>query len=198
MKSLKSVAAAEREINNILTERNSFLSQMDKDGAAIAAALDGANTALAAAIDSDDLSEYSAAKARISALSDEKEFHEARCRKFNEQPLISAEKYNSLVSAIKHEYSEFLASARAELAAHSEAMSAIADNAAEIAGEANSVLKKLQEDIYQNADRTGHKNARGETFFMPGSSQNVSPAPVYEWGKSGVRRGEYGVYTGNH
>lgn len=103
--------------------------------------------------------------------------HSSLLNKLKEEPMISQAEYESMVSDVMAEIAKNVDEYKAEIVALVDKMADIRDAESEVLNRGNTLLKKLQHDLYRDADRTRdqagrmmnlqHENKRFDDFNIP-------------------------------
>ena len=171
MATLKAVTTVESNVKKILsdgvTETADLAEQVEKGSAAIAAA----NKAMEAATTAGDVKAYQKAKADRRDAADAKEMHEARLNALNNKPLISKADYEKAVADIYAEIAALDDQIKQRLAKLSDQMEAEALELQEAINKANEVLRRLQHEVYRDADRS--RSAKGVMMYLAHEEKKV-------------------------
>ena len=196
MSKLKTVETASAMINKILADRKREIEDLaelvEQDDEAIAKA----NEEMEAATASGNVKDYQAAKASRRDALDAKEMHESRLKTLNEKPLITKEEYEKTVAGILTEVAAQDDKTKQKLAILSDQMHAeglALDKAIE---EANETLKRLQHDVYRDADRSISEHS-GEVIYLHAEDRAYNQRDTFYWATRGVSTPQYERYTGN-
>lgn len=103
--------------------------------------------------------------------------HSNLLNKLKEEPVISRAEYESMVSDVLAAIAETVDGYKADIVALVDKMADIRDAESEVLNRGNTLLKKLQHDLYRDADRTRdqagrmmnlqHENKRFDDFNIP-------------------------------
>ena len=197
MEKLKIVSEVESRINRILKDRQAELDNLADLISADDTAILESEVAMDNATSAGDLSAYQKAKAnRVNAM-DGKEMHEKRLAALMKKPLISEAEYKKTIADICAEVAAIDDTAKQKLTALSDQMNSVALDLQAMLRNANSVLSRLQHEIYQDADRT--RNPKTDEV-IPIESENVCVNQAFfntvKWGRAGVSSAAYRLYTG--
>lgn len=151
---LKSVENANRRIEEIKKNRAKEEAEIAGKIQQAKEDMEKATGAIAAAVNSTDLTAYKRATAERDEARIKKEMYEARLDILKASALISEHEYNSLVSAIIDEVKGMEKTRAAEMAAISEQCAKAAAGLRSAQIDANKCLATLQHDVYRDADRT--------------------------------------------
>lgn len=194
MKELSAVIRAEELVTNTLANKEAETDRLhellEREDAEIAKA----NKAMEEATAEGDVKAYQKAKAFRQDVSDAKEMHEARLDTLEYRALIPKAEYEKTVSDIYAEVTALEDGVKQKLADLSNKMNDEALKLEEAVDRANSVLSRLQVDIYRNEDR--RKGKDGSTLVLPHETKQINKWETIHWGQRGVSSDQYMKYTG--
>ena len=150
---LKSVENANRRIEEIKKNRAKEEAEIAGKIQQAKEDMEKATGAIAAAVNSTDLTAYKRATAERDEARIKKEMYEARLDILKASALISETEYNNLVNAIIDEVKGMEKTKAAEMVAISEQCAKAAAGLRSAQKDANKCLATLQHDIYRDADR---------------------------------------------
>ena len=154
------VAEAREKIAAILTGRENVEQHIKEVMAADEAARQQAEDDVRKAVASSDLDAYQQAKKALQTAKDSKEMHTAWAETIQRTPAITSEEYDSLVSAIYKELDALEDATMQTVVKLADEMAAAGEQLKAAQNEANTVLEKLQHDVYKDADRRHSKDGR--------------------------------------
>ncbi len=192
MNKLTATLKIEEYVNTILTEREQKIADYTDLVNRADTAIEAANDAMdEAELSGDEKGYQDARRDRADAMAS-KELHQKRLARLLNEPLITQDNYESWVNSIYAEVADIDTQARGIIARQSVKMAHIADELKETFEKANEVLRRLQSDVYKDADRS--KNTSGEIMKLPHETKNVDKWDTFNWGKAGVSHYEYSKY----
>lgn len=154
------VAEAREKIAAILAGRENVEQHIKEVMAADEAARQQAEDDVRKAVASSDLDAYQQAKKALQTAKDSKEMHTAWAETIQSTPAITSEEYDSLVSAIYAELDALEDATMQTVVKLADEMAAAGEQLKAAQNEANTVLEKLQHDVYKDADRRHGKDGR--------------------------------------
>lgn len=158
--SKSAVVEAREKIEAILAGRRNSEKHVAEVLEADTAALQKAEEDVQKAVTSNDLDAYQKAKKELQTAKDSKELHTAWAETVKRTPAITSEEYDSLVSAIYAELDALEDATMQIVVKLADEMAAAGEQLKAAQNEANTVLEKLQHDIYKDADRRHSKDGR--------------------------------------
>ena len=179
---MKSVSLAKARIQELLDGREAEIASVKVKFEKASASVSAADREAEKAMQQGDIAAFKAATSKKSDAAEEKTMFAQRLDYLTTKPLISAEEYQTLVSAIFEEHREKKAGAKQRLAEMAEKMSAISEEFSALTKEANETLEKLQRDVYRNADRQKLKDGS----YMPNTQKRVDGSDVWHWGRIAI------------
>lgn len=190
---LQSVTKAEEMIQQILTDRehdvHDLNSQLEKDRAG----LKSAQAEMDDATIKGNLKAYQKAKADRRNYEDSIEMNTIRLNNLQASPLISDVVYANTVKEIFKEFAEVEAVSKQKTIDLAQQMYDEAMSLQELANDTNKVLRRLQHDIFNDADRP--KDSRGKILPFAGSKE-VNPWMLITWAKRPVMSDDFNDITG--
>ena len=154
------VAEAREKIATILTGRENVEQHIKEVMAADEAARQQAEEDVRKAVATSDLDAYQKAKKELQTAKDSKELHTAWAESIRSTPAITSEEYDSLVSAIYAELDALEDATMQKAVKLADDMAALGEQLKAAQNEANTVLEKLQHDVYKDADRRRNKEGK--------------------------------------
>ena len=194
MANLKAVTTVENLVKKTLSDRVTETADIETQVEQEAAAIAAANAAMEAATTAGDVKAYQKAKADRRNAEDAKEMHESRLNALNNKPLISKGDYEKAVADIYAELAALDDQKKQQLAKLSDQMEAEALELQEATAKANEVLRRLQHEIYRDADRS--RSPKGGIMALSSEDKAVNKWATISWGKVGVTSHQYAEYTG--
>lgn len=194
MTTLKAVNAVEKTVKKILSDRVTETADLTEQVKKEAAAIAKFSEAMEAATTAGDVKAYQRAKADRRDAADAKEMYEARLNALNNKPLISKADYEKAVADIYAEIAALEDQKKQQLAKLSDQMETEALELQEATEKANAVLRRLQKEVYRDADRS--RNAKGDIMTLSHEDKAVNKWATISWGKVGVTSHQYAEYTG--
>lgn len=116
----------------------------------------------AAAFDKVNEGEYHKAQEAARKAKDVLSMYEKRLSILKEEPMITQSEYESKVSDVMAELAKTVSDHKEKVVALVDQIAAIADEDAEIIKRGNTILKKLQHDLYRDQDCTRIRNGNKE------------------------------------
>lgn len=169
--SKSAVIAASEKIDKILEKRAASEKKVAGDLAADAAAIKKAEAEMKEAVTGNNLEAYQKAKKALQTAKDSQELHLAWAKSMKEQPGITPDEYNNLVSAIYAELDGLEAETLQKAVKLADEMAAAGDALRKAQNHANEILHKLQHDVYRDADRMRSKG--GEIIYTTSENKAV-------------------------
>jgi hypothetical protein len=191
-KNTTAVEAVENTVNQILESNEKTISQLREEIEKEEAKIASASSAKETAKNNGDISGYRKANAEILEATDAKMIYEEMYNKLDGKPLISEAEYKKMVSDIESEIYALEEETRKELAQYSELMEEKALYLQERQAKANTVLKRLQGDVFKDADRW--RDANGRIGYLPHENKEVNAWETVGWGKAGVDHYQYKLF----
>lgn len=183
-------------INQILKDRVEETADRETKVAEAKKAAAEAEKRMDEATTAGDTKAYQKAKWERRDAMDALEMHEKRLEALNNKPLISKNEYEKAVADI---YAEIVAKddqTKKTLCKLSDEMEAVALDLANAQEEANSVLHRLQHEIYRDADRSRNPKTGEVITYLSHEDKKVDKWDTVSWGKAGVSHYQYELYTG--
>lgn len=195
MENLKETEALERRIDKILQDREAETAAILEKIKEESEAIEKAQKEMEAATVAGDAKAYSKAKAKRAEAADAKEMHETRLDTLTNRPLISKDEYERASNEIREAVATLENQKRDQLAELSEKMNVIAQEMREVTDKANAALRRLQHNVYRDADIPRGKN--GELIVTWVNANSVKDTSgTYSWGRSGVEHYQYRLHRG--
>ena len=192
MGTLRATIEIENRINKILSDRENELAELEEKIQEDQKAIGHASLAMEEATAAGDLKAYQAAKSKRTDAEDAKEMHMNRLDALKNKPLISRREYEKAVSDITLEVAALDDETKQALARLSEQMADHAEELRENTIHADEVLRRLQHDVYRDADRTRHN---GVILELDAENKYIRRTGTIEWGKCGISHGVYNDYV---
>lgn len=159
------VIAASEKIDKLLSDRKASEAKAAEALAADETAIQKAEADMKQAASANDLEAYQKAKRALRDAKDSQELHGSWSKSVTEAPVITAEEYKSMVSAIYAEMDALENETLKKAVKLADDMAALGDALEEAYVSANKVLRRLQHDAYKDADRMRNPKT-GEPMFM--------------------------------
>lgn len=141
-----------------------------------------------------DPAAYHKAKDLRRGAEDVKEMYCIRRDNLRDRPLMPEPDYMAAVEEVTAGVKDLEMKTRARLKGLSDEMNAAALELDYATREANKVLRKLQHDIYRDADRSRSRD--GSIMMISHEAREVSTTDTVNWGRSGSGHYAYADYTG--
>lgn len=196
MKSARIIEDTRTLIDSILTNRKRELAALEDKIKEDTEAVSIAIAAMEKATAEENVKAYREAKAERENAQDAKEMHEARMNALMNKPLISRAEYEDAVSGIYAAVAADEAETKKTLFNLSNQMAAASADLETVTHDANDVLRRLQHDIYQDADRSRNPKT-GEPMPLAHEDKQVNPFDTIYWGRKGVNCEQFKKYSGD-
>ena len=184
------ISTAEQIADEILKDRENKINELKE---AVNTARDNYDRLVSelkdSAIKNNDVTAYLKRKAEMVAAHDVLELREMAYNHFVNEPLIDPAEYKKICSAVLSEVSAAELKTKEQLRAYSEEMAKAAAELKGIIDRANTVLRIMQDTIYQGADRT--KSRTGEPLILTTETKAFNNWDAYNWGMSAVNHYAY-------
>lgn len=187
------VIAASEKIEKILADRETSEKNVAEALKADAAALQKAESDMRQAVTGNNLEAYQKAKRALQNAKDSQELHGAWAKSVKEQPGITEAEYKDMVSAIYAELDALANETLQKAVKIADEMAAAGDALAEAQEQANAVLRRLQHDVYKDADRT-HSKKTGEPLFISSEDKAVNKWEVLNFTRAAKEHFMYEAY----
>lgn len=191
---LKATADVENRVHKILSDNEKEVLALNETIAADAEAMTSATRAMDAATAAGNEKGYKAAKDAYQKAAETYEIHSKRLNHLQNNPVVSAEDYESMTASIKAEFDVLNGQTLEKLADLTEQMEAAADELLEAQERANNVLKLLQHDLYKDADRM-RSSATGKIIFTVLENKAIDCSDAILWGRSAATNAMYEQYS---
>lgn len=196
MNELTAVLEVEALVKKTLESAVAETEKLHKLLADEAADIKKANDEMDAATAKGDLKAYQKAKAARQNAADAKEMHETRLETLKGKALISKAEYEQAIASIYTEITALEDTVKQKLAELSNQMNQEALKLEKATKKANSVLQRLQAEVYRNQDRRRNRKD-GNIMYLPMETKAIDKWSTIHWGKKGVEAPQYKEYTGN-
>lgn len=186
----KAVTETDKKITQILTERETETGDIKKQIAEVTETINKLNTDLEKARKSGESESYKEVLKNIRDNQDTLKMYNERLEELEAKPLITPGEYEALVSDIRVSFSIAEDEANEKLYKLSKEMEKIADEMTELLDRSNKTLRRLQHDVYRDADRK--RTIYGHICDSPISINKYST--IY-WGKAPTQTQPYIDYS---
>lgn len=186
------VAEAREKIAAILTGRENVEQHIKEVMAADEAARQQAEEDVRKAVATSDLDAYQKAKKELQTAKDSKELHTAWAESIRSTPAITSEEYDSLVSAIYAELDALEEATMQKAVRLADDMAALGEQLKAAQNEANTVLEKLQHDVYKDADR--RRNKEGKVLGVAMDAKIITKWDTINYALSPAQHYRYNEY----
>lgn len=185
---LSKTKEATKRSEQLLQERAASLEQLNTLLAEDQQAINAAEAAIKAATMSDDLQAFRAAKNDLSAAQDALEMHTKRRTVLENGPLITDEEYNKLVSDMIAEIKTIERKTQKRLVSLADQMAEAGQALQDSQQAVNTALRRLQHDIYRDADRT---RRNGQIILIASEDKQVDTWETINWSKAPLENDVY-------
>lgn len=186
----KAVTETDKKITQILTQRETETGDIKKQIEEVTENINKLNTDLEKARKSGETESYKEVLKNIRDNQDTLKMHNERLTELEEKPLITPGEYEALVSDIRVSFSMAEDEANEKLYKLSKEMEKVADEMTELLDRSNKTLRRLQHDVYRDADRK-----RTIYGYICDSPISINKNSTIYWGKVPTQTQPYINYS---
>lgn len=177
---MNGIKEAKAKIERIVKDQATELADIGEQQKKTKEIIAKANAEMQKAEASGDVDLYKINLRERNEAADVLEMYDRRRKALIGKPLVSEADYKKLAAMVKNEVSEEEEKAKARMKEVCNELQALAAHLKEIQTEANETLRRLQGDIYKNADRSKHQTT-GTILYLSHEDLKVDIFRTIKW-----------------